>query len=383
MENFNTNNQDNGFLSCPTFNRIFSSLENQFYFRHTRKGKFTYISPSIQKVLGYESISFISENQNFLTDHSINIIKKRKLQEQSNDEYDCYPVQVKHKNGQLIFLEIQEWPIFNKDKSEILEIEGIARDITTEKLKSDLNKELAKSNALYTVAAGIAHHFNNILTIIAGNVSLGKTFTSTDQLMKNLNNIERTVNRAARIVKSLTQYSHLQHFEKETNTINDIIDEAVASFKTFHEELEIHFNIDIKVREKEIICDKELVIESLLSLFNNSLEAYQTIEHDKKSIEINVFQNRKCDCPKNKSVYCSKYKNHNCLYIEVKDFATGIKEEDVSKIFEPFFTTKDMSSGSGLGLSACKGILETHGGDIEIKNGSDKGAIATICLPII
>jgi two-component system NtrC family sensor kinase len=69
--------------------------------------------------------------------------------------------------------------------------------------------------------------------------------------------------------------------------------------------------------------------------------------------------------------------------ILIKDTGAGIPEGDVDKIFEPFFSTKEVGKGTGLGLSICYGIIEAHGGQIEVESRIDEGTTLRIILPVL
>jgi signal transduction histidine kinase len=73
--------------------------------------------------------------------------------------------------------------------------------------------------------------------------------------------------------------------------------------------------------------------------------------------------------------------NNGEVCIQVQDTGTGISEENLLKIFDPFFTTKDVGKGSGLGLSVCHGIIEQHGGRIEVSSTPGKGTTFSLFLP--
>jgi len=75
-----------------------------------------------------------------------------------------------------------------------------------------------------------------------------------------------------------------------------------------------------------------------------------------------------------------KHKNH--LDISIKDSGSGISAENMDKIFDPFFTTKDVGGGTGLGLAISYGIIERHGGKIEVKSEVGRGSEFIIFLPI-
>ena len=68
--------------------------------------------------------------------------------------------------------------------------------------------------------------------------------------------------------------------------------------------------------------------------------------------------------------------------MEIRDNGSGIAPEDVKKIFDPFFTTKDVGTGTGLGLSVCMGIIESHGGRIEVQSTQKIETIFKIILPV-
>ena len=74
--------------------------------------------------------------------------------------------------------------------------------------------------------------------------------------------------------------------------------------------------------------------------------------------------------------------NDEHVWIQVSDTGKGIKEENISKLFEPFFTTKPVGQGTGLGLSLSYGIIQKHGGQIDVKSDLNKGTQFTITLPI-
>ena len=67
----------------------------------------------------------------------------------------------------------------------------------------------------------------------------------------------------------------------------------------------------------------------------------------------------------------------------VRDTGAGIPEEDLDKIFEPFFSTKEVGKGTGLGLSICYGIIEAHGGRIEVESKVSEGTTFRVILPVL
>jgi signal transduction histidine kinase len=85
-----------------------------------------------------------------------------------------------------------------------------------------------------------------------------------------------------------------------------------------------------------------------------------------------------------KELTIRSYKNEGTsqVAVSVTDTGAGISEENLSKVFEPFFSTKPVGKGTGLGLSLCFGIIEAHGGRIEIKSKPGKGTEVVVYLPV-
>ena len=82
------------------------------------------------------------------------------------------------------------------------------------------------------------------------------------------------------------------------------------------------------------------------------------------------------------NIYFSIRKENDKLVIRVKDTGRGIPAEDLEKVFDPFFTRKGVGEGNGLGLSISLGIMEQHGGSLDIVNNQDKGVTASMRLPV-
>jgi len=74
--------------------------------------------------------------------------------------------------------------------------------------------------------------------------------------------------------------------------------------------------------------------------------------------------------------------SHDMAFVRVVDSGTGISEQDLSRVFEPFFTTKDVGQGTGLGLAVAHGIVEEHGGFIDVASELGQGSVFTIYLPL-
>jgi len=110
-----------------------------------------------------------------------------------------------------------------------------------------------------------------------------------------------------------------------------------------------------------IYADEQLIQEVLMNLLLNAMDAVT----DNGEIKIDTG-----------------IQTQNQVYIIIGDGGTGISDEELEKIFDPFYTTKKPGEGTGLGLSVSLGIVETHGGSIQVKSKLDKGTTFKIILPV-
>jgi len=244
----------------------------------------------------------------------------------------------------------------------------------TEKNKLERQMEhIQKLESLSTLTAGVAHDFNNILTIIKNNIELlvQKQDLKEDDTKK-LQNIAGAANRGI----SLT--SQLLDFSRETPPNLERVDpyELVINFCKFFANYKtpaITLSYPTKRDVPEILADPVQIEQILLNLSTNAQDAMPKggiIEYDvslKQTIE-----------PERTEM--GEQKDYVCIL--VKDTGTGIDTTVRDRIFEPFFTTKSPGKGTGLGLSAVFGIVKKHGGFLGVESQPGKCAEFQIYLPV-
>lgn len=219
-----------------------------------------------------------------------------------------------------------------------------------------------KLATLGTLAGGVAHEINNPLTAILTNAQMLR-LEAKEMDLDSIALIEEGAKRCQVIVQKLMKYARKssdQEMMKEVD-LNRVI-ESTLSFLTYQLEQE---NIKL-IKHLGPLPKIKGSSNELEQVFTNIiLNGKDAIKAGKGSgtIEIETFQ-------KNGSVYA-----------RFKDDGIGISEKNISKIFDPFFTTKDVGSGTGLGLSVTYGIVEKHGGKIEVSSEEKKGSVFTIVLP--
>ncbi|MDP3049570.1 MAG: PAS domain S-box protein [Thermodesulfovibrionales bacterium] len=266
-------------------------------------------------------------------------------------------------------------PIKDRD-GNIIGVVLVFRDITE---KRKMEEGLLKSSKLESVgilAGGIAHEFNNLLTVIIGygNLLMAK-MNENDPLKDNLDHILSAADRAANLTKSLLAFSRKHIIRPKPIDLNEIIKKVEKLLlRTIREDIEL--KTALIDRTLTVMADSIQIEQVLMNLAINAKDAMPdggvlTIESGFEELDEIHTKTHGMKVP------------GSYAYISVKDTGIGINEKVQEKIFEPFFTTKEVGKGTGLGLAGAFGIIKQHNGNIEVYSEVGKGATFKIYLPII
>lgn len=252
---------------------------------------------------------------------------------------------------------------------------GITQDISERKrLENELLKS-QKMKSIGTLAGGIAHEFNNILSIIIGNnelimEDLPKRCLSRDCCEE----IHLAGMRARDVVKHLLTFSRQNDSTKNSIDIASVTTEALKLIRAMTPS-----NIEISDRISPdclpIFGDSTQIHQILINLCNNAVDALP-ISGGKINIELCNSSIEKSEVPSTGQKPSNKY-----VRLLVRDNGSGIDTEILDRVFEPYFTTKDVGKGCGIGLAVVHGIVENHGGSIACESCKGEGTTFTILIP--
>jgi PAS domain S-box-containing protein len=291
-----------------------------------------------------------------------------------NKSVTLYPVRAKNKNEEFINLELTSH-ILEDEQGNFLGHEGILRDVTERLKLEEQLRQSQKFEAIGTLAAGVAHDFNNILTAILGygHLTLMK-MREDDPLRINVNHMLEASQRATALTQSLLAFSRKQPVNLALIDLNEI----VAEFEKFLKRL-LRENIELATicaaRVLNIMVDRGQIEQVLMNLVANARDAMPdggrlTIEtgevtFDSAAVESQGFGQ------------AGEY-----ALLMVTDTGTGMDEITRQKVFEPFFTTKEVGKGTGLGLAMAYGIVKKHEGHIHIYSEVGIGTTFKIYFPL-
>jgi len=263
------------------------------------------------------------------------------------------------KEGKEIFYSISTYPIYEKE--ELVAVAEISKDITKDiKLRESMMQQ-QKLASVGRLAAGVAHEINNpMTTILTTAMLLQEDLDKDDPTYLELKTISDETLRCRRIVTSLLDFARQSKPIKKGRQINKTVADSITLIRKQAAFQNITIISNLSEDLPLINVDKDQIQQALINLSLNAIEAI------KKGGEI-TFTTRLSS-------------RGDTIEILVSDTGEGIPEENINTIFEPFFTTK--GTGNGLGMSITYGLIEQHGGAINVESKLGEGSTFTIRLPI-
>jgi PAS domain S-box-containing protein len=282
-------------------------------------------------------------------------------------------------SNQLIIVQ-SRWTLMLDTDGQPKSILTVDTDITKNKQREEQSLRAQRMESIGTLAGGIAHDINNILTPILASAQLLKSSRLSEEKHKDrrqqmLTIIENNAKHGAELVKQLLSFAKGVEGKQTIVQINDLISDIIYLVsQTFSKS--ITFSKHIHPKLWTVLADKTQLHQVLINLVVNAADAMpdggclsvstENLYLDEEMIQINHHATV-----------------GNYIVITVRDTGTGMSPEILERIFEPFFTTKDFGKGTGLGLSTVLGIIKSHKGFINVESQIGLGSVFQIFLPSV
>ena len=347
---------------------------NELFYLHDTDHNLIYVSPQCIDFFGYTPEELKVKWMELMTENPINQKGLEITQKaiQSGEKQNPYMLEGRKRDGSNILLEIDESPV-KDENGKVIFIAGAARDITAskraeeekEKLEAQL-RQSQKMEAIGTLAGGIAHDCNNILSIILGNSELAiRDVPERHPARESIDEIRKACLRAKDVVRQLLSFGRKSELQLIPLDIGTIIRESLRLIRS-----SMPSNIEIRQNLHEDIWatlgDPTQINQILINLSTNAADAIGdaggVLSVSLENIEI-ACQNPELNLEPGRYVK-----------LTVSDTGVGISEEHMERIFDPYYTTKQVGRGTGLGLAVVHGIVETHRGRIKVSSKPGKGA---------
>ncbi|MBC2715784.1 MAG: PAS domain S-box protein [Desulfobacteraceae bacterium] len=371
--------------SREKYKSILDNIEEGYY-EVDLSGNITFSNPSLCTILGYPAAKL--QGMNFrkfcAKDHIASIFKTFIQVYRTGQPADGIDWKLVQEDGAERFIETSISAIQDGNEKPI-GFKGIVRDIT-QRIQSEKEKEKLESNlrhaqkmeAIGTLAGGVAHDLNNILSGLVSYPDLLLMKLPPDSpLKKPIQTIQKSGEKAAAIVQDLLTLARRGLPDLSILNLNALIEEHLNS-PEYNSLLTHHPLVSVIFRPAENLLNMSAsgvhISKTIMNLMTNAAEAMP------KGGTITIAtENQYIDTP---LPGYEKIKTGEYVMLRIEDTGTGMTKEDRERIFEPFYTKKKMGkSGSGLGMAMAWGVVHDHNGYIEIKSSPDKGSAISIYFP--
>jgi two-component system cell cycle sensor histidine kinase/response regulator CckA len=260
---------------------------------------------------------------------------------------------------------------------EVVTLSGAAQDVTEQRRaeaeRKKLREQLAQAQKLESVgrlAGGVAHDFNNMLSVILGHVEIADLAMAPDAPERShLEEIRKAGERSAHLVRQLLAFARRQTVVPKRLDVNETISEMLAMLqRLIGENIELVWDPGEGLEPVQL--DPAQIDQMLANLVVNSRDAIAGVGR----IEIST---RPVRC----GFRTSEVAWDRGVEITVRDDGHGMDEATVDQIFEPFFTTKGVGEGTGLGLATVYGIVKQNRGSISVESSPGAGACFAVTFP--
>jgi len=249
--------------------------------------------------------------------------------------------------------------LLNRALMAMVEVEQ--RNVSQMRRLQDKLVQKEKLASLGQLVAGAAHEINNPLTAILGFSEILSTDPSlSESAQQSVSKIAQQARRTSGLV------ADLQNFSRTASSDRTLVDVASLVQRSVH--------IQAMIAEGKNIRIETDLEPSLPRIWGNANRLFQVFTHIAENA-IESLQEKGAG-----SLYLRLRRDARELVLDFVDSGSGIREP--GRVFDPFYTTKPIGSGAGLGLSACYGIIQEHGGEISCSNRTEGGAVFTVRLPI-
>lgn len=254
-------------------------------------------------------------------------------------------------------------------------IEGFMTDVTEKRRMEEQMLRAQRMESIGTLAGGIAHDLNNILTPILMSLSILRMKLTQPRDITLLDSLETSANRGAEMVKQILGFARGVESQRILLNPKDAVTEIERLLhETFPKSIRLHYHCDPGLWLVE--ADPTQLNQVLLNLCVNARDAM----HDGGDLFVSV----------DNIIIDEQFASMNAgakpgphIAFEVRDTGTGIAPEVRERIFDPFFTTKEVGKGTGLGLATTLGIVRSHHGFIELSSQVGKGSCFRVFFPAI
>jgi PAS domain S-box-containing protein len=360
-------------------------------------GRFEWMSPSVERLRGYTVAEALGQSlDDTLTPESREFVAlelPRSLAEfaEKGEAARTRTIEVDQtrKDGTIVPIEVAT-TLVTDASGRVTHLQGVTRDISerrraelarreAERERERLQQQLLAAQKMESVgrlAGGVAHDFNNMLSVIQGHAALALDRLDPESpTAEDLREIKRAAQRSAQLTGQLLAFARRQPAEPRALDLDETIGRMRGMLgQLLGEDVRLRFVSGADAEAARVRIDPAQVDQLLTNLCANARDAIAgagtvTIETSHVVLDERWCANRGTGRP------------GRWVRLTVADDGCGMEAEVISHVFDPFFTTKEVGRGTGLGLASVHGIVEQNGGFLDVESEPGRGSSFHVYLP--
>lgn len=343
---------------------------NDLVFVHNLEGEVLDINKAAQRMTGYTQVEALGMNVSQLVGSEYEQVMGTMVARQlAGEPPPTYEVTAITKSGDRLALEVSTHLVFSKGRP--VAVQGIARDITERRRLEEALRQSQKMEAVGRLAGGLAHDFNNLITVVAAYAQMiAEELPDGNVLRAHAEEILASAERAGALTNRLLTFSRRQILQPQVVELNGLISGLENMLRRLISE-DIETTFDLEPGLACIKTDPSQLEQVLMNLVINARDAMP------RGGRLTI-QTANADVAERLAGGPSP---GGYVRLTVRDTGVGMTDEVRSRVFEPFFTTKEPGKGTGLGLSTVYGIVRQSGGDTTVESQPGKGSSFHVYFP--
>jgi len=333
-------------------------------------------NPGAERLYGYAAHEIVGRDVSVLVPPEHDANRQFLLQQvRAGERIPAFDAVHWRKDGSPVTVSLSLSPVRGRE-GEVVALAGIAHDVTeTRRLESHL-RQSAKMEAVGRLAGGVAHDFNNMLTVIDGYSELTLMKLPDDNPIRPLiEEIHKAGERAAGLTRQLMAFSRKSMVEPQVTDLSEVIEAAAATLaRIIGEDVTIETRLAPDVHN--VMVDRSQLDQVLFNLVINARDAMPL--GGKVTIETGNAEFHAAHGVGPREVPPGQY-----VMLAVTDTGVGMDAATRARIFEPFFTTKGSGRGTGLGLAMVQNFVMQSGGHLAVYSEPGHGSTFKIYLPTV
>jgi two-component system cell cycle sensor histidine kinase/response regulator CckA len=360
------------------YRRLFETAQDGILIIDADTGRITDVNPFLVNLLGYSRQDFIDKPLWQFGPFKDIRASKSAFQELKSNNYIRYEhLPLETKDGKCVEVEFIS-NVYKTGRKRTIQcnIRDNSQRKQAEKIRLNLESQLKqaqKMEAVSTLAGGMAHQFNNALTVLTGGLSLIEdgNYQNIDGHLQPMN---EAIEKMVRLTRQLLAYSRGGKYRLDNLLLCDLVTDCLCLFNPDNPSITIETNFSLDL--PTINADRNQMLMALLAILSNASEAIETQEMG--LIRITCRKEMLTD---DGVKFFSGLSAGSYACLTVEDNGKGMKEETRNRVFEPFFTTR--FPGRGLGMAAVYGIVKNHDGWISVESQLGVGTTVSVWLPAL